>query len=259
MSDARTRCNKKYPKFADTHANFGPGMFLDARANTSTIAARRAVLRYVKSIGKVSTLPNRRRCWRETRVELLQVARHYWADHDYDERMKRKEIRHETRLFQRRLVRFREGLKLLPRHVAVALDKAVSRSDWEATADERAAGSFKTAIALVAKLETASENILRVSGKKERDLRIERACHRLWKLVEKSTGREFTRTWTICNTPPGLINAWGSRQFDKPDALFVQVVICAIDPRVKLNAIRDGLKRVAAEKNVHPKMTAVST
>lgn len=225
--------------------NPGPGLFVDERAQVSTLRAYRAALRFLRTAPIEKSGVKWREARHHLRPPLLEIVRWYWANRDYDERTTFADMKPEARRLRQRLRRLQAAMDKLPRPVVHALNMQLSRRlgggpvVTEHFAEVRAAN---------AALDQACSPILDRKNKKGRRVSVEKACAALWKVWESVTGRPFVRQWETGKTPARLVAARGSREFVGPDALFVQIVLRAIDPEVTIPALRNDLKRIAANR-----------
>lgn len=222
--------------------NPGPGLFIDERARISTARAYSAALRFLRT-GPVNESGE---TWREARQHLRpalgKIVRWYWANRDHDEQTTFADMKPEVRRLRQRLRRLQAAMEKLPRPAAHALNMQMSRrlGSGPVIADH-----FAKVRALNAALDQACTPILDRKNKKGRSVSVEKACASLWEVWEAVTGRPFVRQWETAKTPARLVAARGSHEFIKPDALFAQIVLRAVDPEVTVQGVRNGLKCVA--------------
>lgn len=225
--------------------NPGPGLFVDKRSRVGTVRAYSTALRFLR-MGPVN---QRGVTWCEARQHLRpalgEIVRWYWANRDSDHQTSFSDMKPEVRRLRQRLRRLQVAMDKLPRPVAHALNIQMSRHGGGGLVVADYLAEVRSANAA---LDQACAPILNRKNKKSRSLSVEKACAALWKVWEEITGRPFVRNWETAKTPARLIATRGPREFVGLDALFVQIVLCAVDPGVTIQALRNGLKGVAASR-----------
>ena len=213
-------------KLRDDISNPGVGLFVDDRAKDSFERAYACVDGLVSGEGG----SNEENAW--LNQHLLEVARHYWADYDYDERTAFPILRNEIGPLHEALTKVADAFNHLSKASQAAL-RAELRKQARGT-ETKLMDDFS---ALVTRMQAACAPIASVSGKKGRRARkcVGRCCSRLRAVRERLTGRPFA--WTLTGDPE--VNQTANR-FIGPDAQFVLEVMQAID-KVTFSQVQSAL------------------
>ena len=217
---------KSRSRLNDVTGNPGPGLFFDQRARLSTARAYRMIRRFLRS-GEGQKLSFG---WGDARAimkpALPEIARRYWANHDYDRRITFSEIKSDAKHLREHLRRLHVILDALPRPLVQVLNNQVSRRVGGSPGRKEYLADFRAASTM---LKRASKTIATRKNKKNASASAENACAALWGVWETVTGQPFVRQWETGETAARYVKDRGSREFVGVDALFVQVSLRAID------------------------------
>lgn len=229
---------------SDLNPNFGPGLFMDNRAQHSANKACAQCRNFMNSLPKTTehtpALINA-----QLDDALILIARYYWSDFDYENRVKRTEIKSELSKFAPTLKLLMDCMKdlspLARQAINIELAKSNKQSEYE-FADrflqfENCSSSISGVIA----------TFVEPKNKRTPGVRMKRACRSLIKIWEKLTEDDFS----------GALDTIAERSGNKKnpnDAFFnfgpqfVLTILRAIDPSIEIERVRNGLREALRDR-----------
>lgn len=234
MSDQKTSLCVQ----SDLNPNLGPGLFVDARAQHS---ADQACAQYRSFLGSLPKNAEHTPALIVAQVDdaLILVARYYWSDFDYENRVKRAAIKEELRRFAptlKLLMDCMNGLSPIARRtINIELAQLDKQSEY---GFEDRFSRFEKNISSISDVVAA---FVEPKNKRVSGIRLKRACSSLANIWEKVSQTGFS----------GALDTIAERSGDGKDPndafvnlgpQFVLTMLRAIDPSIELETVRNGLR-----------------
>ncbi len=231
----------------------GPGTLFDNDAHEGAARATHSVLKYLQHLANSTKYLGKYRAFNNDAVlgkvepALVEIARSYWRDLDYDDRMKLADVREEASKLISALTNAVDALSQRPPYVRAALNSEAKRLAPSRVQQE--SDVYQVALQANVALPSACNYI------KSRDrenpgeaVKVRNACYELAQLWEDMLGRKFPKTTKYSSgkfEPMTGVPA----AFDSPAAQFAYIAIFQIERGwVKPTQVEAGIKALAKRK-----------
>ncbi len=231
----------------------GPGTLFDNDANEGAARATHSVLKYLQHLANSAKYLGKYRAFnndavlRQVEPALVKIARSYWRDLDYDDRMKLSDVREEVSKLISALTNAVDVLSQRPPYVRAALNSEARRLAPSRVQQDNDIFDF----ALQANVDLLSACNYIKSRDREKPgeaVKVRNACYELAQLWEDMLGRKFPKTTKYSSGKLEPMTGVPA-VFDSPAAQFAYIAIFQIGRDwVKPAQVEAGIKALAKRK-----------